>query len=154
MNTNNSSSSSFHTWVARSRSGTSSFTASALNKPSSSSSSSSSSNTPALFRPVLIASFNACTGLKWLVAAEAAQDSREPGQRGRIECQYTHTHTHTHTHTCCKPTLSTGSSLYPPQGSKKSDSFSNRPSATAQSSGCVCVCVRARARVYCIHTTP
>ena len=36
-----SSSSSFYTWVARSRSGSSSFTASALNKPSSSSSSSS-----------------------------------------------------------------------------------------------------------------
>ena len=34
----------FYTWVARSRSGSSSFTASALNKPSSSSSSSSSSS--------------------------------------------------------------------------------------------------------------
>ena len=36
----------FYTWVARSRSGSSSFTASALNKPSSSSSSSSSSWEP------------------------------------------------------------------------------------------------------------
>src|SRR6056300_1096647 len=36
----------FYTWVARSRSGSSSFTASALNKPSSSSSSSSSSRNP------------------------------------------------------------------------------------------------------------